>query len=95
MLRFQETCKEVMSLGDAIIAGISHTDIGLTLATLMLMFATLLLIDDKRMDRIHRRFSHIAHPFRNVHAAKDEDYTGADGSHTVSHTEVTLEEGEK
>lgn len=81
------------SFGDALIAGISHTDVGLTLATLVLAACTLLLIDDKRMDRIHQRFTHVTHPFRNVHAVKDEDRTEGN-AHTITHTELTMTEGE-
>ena len=95
MLRMQETCEGAMSFGDAFIAGVAHTDIGLTIATIVLAGCTFLLIDDNRMNRIHERFTHVAHPFRNVHAAKDQDITGADGSFTHTHTELSLEEGEK
>lgn len=85
-------CTEPLTIGQAIIDGVAHTDVGLTLATLILAVCTFMLIDDRRMQRLHDKFTHVTHPFRKVHAVKDDDTTFANGDRSVSHTELTMEE---
>lgn len=77
---------------DALAAGISHTDIGLTLATVMLAVVTWNLIDDKKQARILHHFVPTVRISRRVRIT--QDITSADGASTHNEAEAseTVEE---
>lgn len=75
------------SVWSAFLDGVAHTDVGLTIATLILAFATWQLIEDRRKRAIHERVQRIIHPIktRHVHIERDTD---SDGEHEHSHTVI-------
>lgn len=86
-----ETCNEnpfLIALAD----GISHTDIGLTLATIFLAIVTWNLIDDRKQARILRHFVPSIKVSRHVKMTRT--ITSADGASTKDEAEAseTVEE---
>lgn len=82
------TCiPESDSLWHAVKAGIAHTDMGLTAATLILAFATWQLIESKRKQEIHARVARIVHPIKSRHVTYERD-TDIDPEHKHTHTVV-------
>lgn len=75
------------SFWGAIADGIAHTDIGLTVATLILAFATWQLIEDRRKRAIHDKVQRIIHPIKTRHVHYERD-TDSEGEHTHTHTVV-------
>lgn len=77
---------------DAISAGIAHTDIGLTLATVFLAIVTWNLIDDRKQSRILHHFVPSVRISRKVRITQDT--TSADGARTHNEAEAseTVEE---
>lgn len=82
-----ETC-ETNPFVAALAEGIAHTDIGLTIATIILAIITFNLIDDRKQERIRY---HWLHPFRHFHAEQDSVTDAANGDHTESHTEIDID----
>lgn len=78
-----ETC-EANPIVAAIADGIAHTDIGLTLATIILAVVTWNLIDDRKQERIRHHFTHMF-TFRHTHAERDT--FGSDGN-LIEHAEI-------
>lgn len=86
-----ETCNE-NPIVIAIAEGISHTDIGLTLATIFLAIITWNLIDDKKQARILRKMVPHVKISRTVKVSRST--TSADGASTKEEAEAseTVEE---
>lgn len=89
-----ELCSESPIL-DALAVGISHTDVGLTTATIFLTFATLTLMDERRFNRIKKNLTpHVPH-FKVSRSVKvTRTITSADGASTKDEAEAseTVEE---
>lgn len=75
------------SAWQAFLDGVAHTDVGLTVATLILAFATWQLIEDRRKQAIHARVHRIMHPLKSRHVTFERD-TDTDPDHKHTHTVV-------
>lgn len=78
-----ETCESNPILS-AIADGIAHTDIGLTIATIVLAVVTWNLIDDRKQARIRHHWARLV-MFRHTHAERD---TFNDEGNLIEHGEI-------
>jgi hypothetical protein len=70
----------------ALAEGIAHTDIGLTIATIILAVITWNLIDDAKQERIRHHFQ----PWHHMHGSIDSSVDSPDG-HSQVHTEFDID----